>query len=295
VDTGPAQREVACFVRVAQHLNFSRAAGELGMSQPAVSQAIARLERTLGVRLFERTSREVRLSDEGKVLLPYAEGLLDHVGAFLTEAARLAGALGRPIRLAYCPLVGGLAARVARRLSRRLPAVDVELVRAGWGEATSALAGGAVSAALMPMPFPAGLASTARFHVPLTHLAVPAGSSLASAARLSLAQLAGVPLLMPRTRAPGSVWAAVAAKVRSAFVAADLDDLPAALDVVAAGRGCLVAPQVLTETVRRPDVTFVPLDAGDLRMSYGLVWPPDRASSDVLALVQAVSAVLRVP
>jgi DNA-binding transcriptional LysR family regulator len=295
VDTGPAQREIACFVRVAHHLNFSRAAAELGMSQPAVSQAVARLERALGVRLFERNSREVRLTDDGKLLLPYAEGLLEHVGAFLAEAARLAGVAGRPIRLAYCPLVGGLAARVARRLSRRRPAVEVELVRAGWGEATSALAGGAVSAAVMSMPFPAGLASTARFHVPLTHLAVPAGSSLAGAARLSLPQLAGVRLLMPRTRPPGSIWAALAVTARSTFVAADLDDLPAALDLVAAGRGCLVAPRMLTETVRRPDVTFVPLDTGGLRMSYGLVWPPDRASSDVVALVQAVGAVLRVP
>src|SRR5262245_8479679 len=75
VDSGRTERDIACFVRVAARLSFSRAATELGMSQPAVSQAVARLERRLGLRLFERTSREVRLCDEGKLLLPYAEGL----------------------------------------------------------------------------------------------------------------------------------------------------------------------------------------------------------------------------
>lgn len=293
MDPGPPQREVACFVRVAEHLSFSRAAAALGMTQPAVSQAVARLERTLGLRLFDRTSREVALSDAGKVLLPYAQAMLEHAAAFATEAARLAEPVGRPIRLAYCPLVGGLAARVARRLADRSPAIDVELRRAGWGAATADLAQGGAAAAFMTTPFPTGVAMTARFHVPVTHLAVPARSRLATATRLGLEQLPGV--LLPRLRPPGCVWHALAPRLRSPAVVGDLDDLPAALDLVAAGRGLLAAPHLLVETVRRPDVRFVPLDAGDLRMTYGLVWSPERASAELMALVQTARQILRVP
>jgi hypothetical protein len=47
--------------------------------------------------------------------------------------------------------------------------------------------------------------------------------------------------------------------------------------------------------MRRPDVRFVPFDAGDLRMTYGLVWSPERVSPDVMALVQAVQETLRRP
>lgn len=292
---GPSQREIACFALVAEHLSFSRAAAELGMSQPAVSQAVARLERTLSFRLFERTSREVQLSDAGKVLLPYAQAMLDHAAAFSAEAARLAEPAGQPIRLAYCPLVGALAAQVVRRLAGRSPGIEVELRRAGWGAATSDLAQGVASAAFMTTPFPPGYATTARFHVPVTHVAVPARSPLATASRVSLAQLARCDVLLPRSRPPGSVWHALAVRLRSPTVAADLDDLPAALDLVAAGRGVLAAPHLLAETVRRPDVRFVPLDAGDLRMTYGLVWSPQRASAEVMALIQAVREVLRVP
>jgi DNA-binding transcriptional LysR family regulator len=278
----PAQREVACFVRVASSLSFSRAAASLGMSQPAVSQAVARLERALGVRLFERSSRSVRLTDDGKVLLPYAEGLLEHASAFLAEAARLSSATSASIRLAYCPVVAGLAARVVRRL----PSVEVELVRAGWAAASALLTSGSVATALMTTPFPPGMVSTARFSVPLTHVALPAAAPLARASSVSVAQLSGSRVLVPRH----------GRALSSAFLPADLEDLPAALDLVAAGRCALVAPGLLAETVRRPDVAFVPLAVRPAPvMTYGLAWSAPRASADVMALVQAAREILRAP
>ncbi|WP_169808800.1 helix-turn-helix domain-containing protein, partial [Microtetraspora niveoalba] len=102
-------RDIRCFALVARHRSFSRAAVEMGMSQPAMSQAIGRLERALRLRLFERTSREVRLSPSGAALLPRAEALLETADVFAAEAARLAAAERPTIRLAYAPLVGGLA------------------------------------------------------------------------------------------------------------------------------------------------------------------------------------------
>jgi hypothetical protein len=192
-------------------------------------------------------------------------------------------------------VVGALAARVARRLARRSPPVEVDLRRAGWGAATADLAQGAASAAFMTTPFPAGLATTTRFHAPITHLAVPAGSPLATAALVRLEQLARVEVLLPRIRPAGSVWAQLATRLPIVSAAADLDDLPAALDLVAAGRGPMPVPQLLVETVRRPDVRFVPLDAAGLRMTYGLVWPAEAVTAEVMALVQAAREVLRVP
>jgi len=299
VPPGPPLRDIGCFAVVAQHLSFSRAAAELGLSQPAVSQAVARLERALGLRLFERTSREVRLSDAGKVLLPHAEVLLDQAATFSAEVTRLTVPTGQTIRFAYCPLVGGLAARVARRLARRTPGIQVELRAAGWSAATAELTQGTAAAALISTPFPPGLGSTARFHLPVTQLAVPAGHPLGTVARVRLGQLARHDMLLPRHRPPGSVWAQLAARLpeptRSRVATDNLDDLPAALDLVAAGNGLLPVPQLLAQTVLRPDVQFVPLDSGGLRMTYGLVWSQDRVSAEVMALVQAVQEILRTP
>lgn len=281
---------------VADRLSFSRAAAELGMSQPAVSQAIARLERALELRLFDRNSRGVQLTEAGKMLLPHAEALREGASAFAAEATRLAApAGGGAIRLAYCPMVGTLAARVVRRLARRVPAVAVELRAAGWRAASEDLLQSTASAALMSRPFPAGFASTARFRLPVRHLAVPAGSPLATAARLGPEQLARQDVLMPRHRPPGSLWAQLDARLagRARFVDEDLDDLPAALDLVAAGRGVLPAPQLLVETVRRPDLRFVRFDAPGLGVGYGLVWRQQDASAELMALVQAAQEVHR--
>jgi len=296
LDPGPPLRDVGCFVGVAEHLSFSRASRELGVSQPAVSQAVARLEATLGLRLFERTSREVWLTDAGKMLLPYAEELLERASAFTAEATRLQDPDARAIRLAYCPLVGTLAARVVRRLARRAPGVDVGLRPAGWHTASEDLVRGSVSAAFMTTPFPAGFATTAHVHVPIRHVAVAASSPLATASRLTLGQLAQADVLLPRVRPPGSMWAGLITRLRTTGSRAtvdDLDDLPAALDLVAAGRGALAAPHLLVTTVRRPDVRFVPLDSRGLRMTYALVWRREGASDPLMALVLAAQEVLR--
>ena len=297
VDVGPPLRDVRCFALVAERLSFSRAAVELGMSQPAVSQAVARLERTVGVRLFERTSREVQLTDGGKVLLPYAEALLDQAAAFSAEATRLAASTDPTIRLVYCPLVGTLAARVARRVARLSSDIDIELRPAGWGAATADLAQGSASAAFMSTPFPPGLPAIARFHLPITHIAVPAGGPLASAARLKLDQLSHHDVLLPRSWPRNSVWAHLAnllpARSAAPSAAVDLDDLSAGLDLVAAGRGLLVAPSLLVETTRRPDIRFVLLDGVNLRMTYALVWRTEGVGPGMSTLVQAVQEIMR--
>ncbi|MFG1998542.1 LysR family transcriptional regulator [Spirillospora sp. NPDC048911] len=292
---GPPLRDIGCFAAVARSLSFSRAAARLDMSQPAVSQAVARLERALDLRLFERTSREVQLTAAGRTLLPHAEALLEQAAAFSAEANRLAGPQGKSIRFAYDPLVGTLAAQVARRLARHSPDAEVELRPASWAEATAELVQGTAAVAIMSAPFPPGLATTARFHVPVTHLAVPAGAPLATASSVRLEQLTGHPVLLPRAlwvQLPGRLRAALQSQV----AAHDIDDLAAALDLVAAGRGLMPAPRLLAETVRRPDIGFPPLgdgDLGGLRMTYGLVWDRENASAPVMALVQTVQEALR--
>ncbi|MBB5872935.1 LysR family hydrogen peroxide-inducible transcriptional activator [Allocatelliglobosispora scoriae] len=288
---GPSLRDIGCFALVARRLSFSRAAVELGLSQPAVSQAVARLERVLGLRLLVRTSREVELTEAGRTLLARAEVLLEQAAAFTVEATRLAQPANRIIRLAYAPLVGGFAASVARRLLHRKPEIEVELRAAGWSAATADLTQANVSAALMSTPFPPGFASTARFHLPITHLAVPARDPLATTTRVRLDQLLKYELLVPRTLR-SSVTAGLPGPHQPRLVAID-DDLAAGLDLVAAGRGVLPVPQLLAGTIRRPDLVFVPLDAGDLRITFGLVWPPERATPEVIALVQTVQESLR--
>ena len=87
-------RHLRYFVRVAEELHFGRAAAQLGMSQPPLSQQIRLLEEELGVSLFERTSRRVTLTPAGQLFLVEAHKVLSQV-ARAVSVARSAG-LGGP-------------------------------------------------------------------------------------------------------------------------------------------------------------------------------------------------------
>ena len=94
-------RHLRYFIAVAEELNFSRAAQRLHMAQPPLSAAIRQLERDLGVELFHRTTREVRLTDAGRAFLVGARRTLADADRAAEDAKRAAaGALGR-LRIAY--------------------------------------------------------------------------------------------------------------------------------------------------------------------------------------------------
>ena len=75
--------QLECFLSVSNFLNFSRAAEQLGLTQPAVSHQINTLEDELGVKLFYRTSKRVRLTQQGYLFSQYAQEILS-----LTRASR---------------------------------------------------------------------------------------------------------------------------------------------------------------------------------------------------------------
>lgn len=93
-------RHLAFFAGVAETRHFGEAAQSLGMTQPPLSQGIQRLERHLGVRLFDRDARRVRLTGAGQRLLPAAHELL-RLAAEFTESA---GYLAKPelVRIGVC-------------------------------------------------------------------------------------------------------------------------------------------------------------------------------------------------
>src|ERR1700744_1970145 len=88
--------DIACFIAVAQTGSFTRAGEDLGTSKSNVGKAVQRLEARLGTRLFQRTTRAVRLTEDGETYLEAARIALEGLNeAEIALAARRAEPAGR--------------------------------------------------------------------------------------------------------------------------------------------------------------------------------------------------------
>src|SRR3954469_18820475 len=99
-------RHLEHFVAVAEERSFTRAAGRLPLLQSALSVSIRALEGELGARLFERTTREVALTDAGRVLLPEARRTLEAAASARAAVLGAQAGLRGTLRLGMMQVIG---------------------------------------------------------------------------------------------------------------------------------------------------------------------------------------------
>ncbi|MFJ6750007.1 MULTISPECIES: LysR substrate-binding domain-containing protein [unclassified Streptomyces] len=197
-------RQVRYFVMVAQELHFGRAAERLHIVQSAVSQQIRRLERELAADLFDRSSRQVRLTAVGERFLPEARALLAAEERARAVVAEMAHSRAGTLRLGTSTGLGTHLDRVLDAYAVLAPETTVDLVAAPARERLDQVAAGTLDAAFV-RGVPAGSGRDGLRFVPLWQdplvAAVPARHPLAaSPGTLALADLAGVPLVLTERR-----------------------------------------------------------------------------------------------
>lgn len=242
------------FVAVAEELHFGRAARRLHMTQPPLTQAIAQLERLLGVRLFDRTKRSVAITAAGAALLPQARELLARAQALPAQArAAAAGQIGR-LRLAFVSTVGFTVLPAWVRAFREShPRVELELIEATGDVQLQGLAQGDIDAGFLlhsPGFAPAGLQLLQVAREPLV-LALPEHHPLASAPRLALPAVLAQPLVaFPRRILPSlhdAIFAMYHAAGREPQVVQEAIQMQTIVNLVSAGLGIAWVP----DSVRR--------------------------------------------
>ena len=123
--------ELQAFARVAAHGSFRLAAEEVGLSGPALSRLIVRVEDKTGARLFDRDTRNVGLTPQGRTLLELAGRILNEAETSLTEFTDYLAAQRGRVTLAGLPSVtAGLLPPIVKRFSAERPDVDVNIVDA---------------------------------------------------------------------------------------------------------------------------------------------------------------------
>lgn len=145
------------YVAVLEHeLSFTRAAAAIPMAQPALSQAIARMERRLGVQLFRRTSRQVEPTAAGSLLAKRARAILNDLELAVIDAQVVGGGTGLRMHVTEPSLP--LTRRVLAAIRAEAP-VPVHQTTAPWSEVADQLRSGELALALGPRTTAPGLVS----------------------------------------------------------------------------------------------------------------------------------------
>ncbi|MHB1613671.1 MAG: LysR family transcriptional regulator [Actinomycetes bacterium] len=187
-------RQLRYFVTVAEELHFGRAAQRLHIVPAAVSQQVRRLERELGIDLFDRSSRTVRLTEAGQLFLPEARAVLTAEGRARAKIAALVTTRSTVLRLGTSNGLGEHLDRVLDKLTKLAPEVSVELVSAATQTRLDQ-----VRARTLDATFVRGITDSPELRlIPLWQdrvaVALPASHPLAEAPVIDLADLEGMPL-----------------------------------------------------------------------------------------------------
>jgi DNA-binding transcriptional LysR family regulator len=283
------------FVTLAEELHFGRAATRLQISQPPLSQMIRRLENELGVSLFRRSSRNVELTEPGRLFLAEARRTLSHA-AHSVRVARQAehGKIGH-LEIGFVPACG-VFPRAVRTFARRFPGVRLTLRDMSSAEQVSAVARGVLDVAFVHLPVGRDGLVVEPVQRNALLAALPEGHPLASRRQISWQALAAEPFVgFPRASAPEAYDSILARLRRSGFtpqVVYETDSLLARLRVVAAGLGVSLVPDYAAR-LPREGVVFRPLAEPAPLVGFGTVHDPERttpALSAFLAVVRETAA-----
>jgi DNA-binding transcriptional LysR family regulator len=121
-------RDLQIFLSVAKHLNYTRAAEEINLSQPSVSVRMRQLERDLGSKLFEQLGKKIALTEAGQLLIPFATRVIATMSDARHAIDELEGLERGLLRIGASTTPGMyLIPRTIAHFKRRFPKIEVHL------------------------------------------------------------------------------------------------------------------------------------------------------------------------
>jgi DNA-binding transcriptional LysR family regulator len=278
------------FVAVAEEQHFGRAAQKLNMTQPPLTRQIQALERALGVNLFDRTGRGVRLTAAGGVFLEHGRRVLALLEVAPEATRRAAEGQTGTLRLAFTA-IGAYAvlADFLAMVNRRIPAVSVELTELVSPDQYEALANLEIDIGLVRPPIPDGFESLPVHSEDLV-LAVPADHKLANgSAPVTLADVTDeyIGYSPEGSRYLHDICAAMIGMNRYA-VSQLASQVPTMLALVRAGLGCALIPRSIM-AMGVEGVRYRELDAADAHsVTLHACWSPDSPNPALQRLAESL-------
>ena len=292
-------RELRIFLALADELHFGRTAERLGISQPGVSEAVRVLESRLGVKVFDRTSRRVRLTPAGEGLRRDLVPTLAALDQALTQTSELSRVIRGLLRVGFVLTTEGPAlSQLTATFQARYPACEIRLTEVGTFDAYRALRRGDIDVlcnwlAVDEPDLVAGHAFARYQRV----LAVAPAHRLATRSTVSIEDLAQEEVAQLPPSTPAAVYELLVPSrtpsgrpIRRTQPVQTINEI---LSLVARGR--IVHPTSSTVPIfSRDDITLIPF--ADLApLPLGLVWCAGRDNPRIRALDEIAAAMAASP
>lgn len=277
-------RHLRYFTVVAEELHFGNAAIRLGMAQPPLSQRIKRLEEELGVRLFDRSARQVRLTEAGRLLLAEAREIVARVDRLHELAQQGQGTVlkvGVPPDLAAAVLAALVGAFRASHPDVRLMPAEI------WtADQVAALAEGTIDVGLVRHPVAGPGLRLGRVLVQNQGVLLADDDPLTGVGEVHLADLAGRELLLPPIEGEPGWHAEVLSECRRhGYVPVQVHE-GAGLGLVLAGAAVAFGPRA-----DLPGLSWRPLLGSPITSRVSTVWRAATTPAEGGELVAAFAAV----
>jgi len=264
------------FAEVAKVKNFTRAAENCHVAQPALSQQIRKLETLLGMKLLKRLPRGAALTSEGEILLPYVQKVLNAVQEAEDVAADLRGVSRGTLKIVSLPsaCVYVLPSKIAA-FKRDHPRIDIVLEECISASIAEQVLSGKFDLGVTQSPHPAPGMSRALIHEEDLLLAVPEGHPLATKDEVELIEAAGEPFVVTK---PDTEFRNLAVELcrragfemHAAFEADHFDSLQA---YCAVGMGVALIPSSVILNTLMPMPHYLRISKPEAKRRLYLLWP----------------------
>lgn len=262
---------------LAEHRHFGRTADAVHVSQPGLSSQIKELEDRLGVTLFERDRRNVRVTPSGEAVVSRAQGILSAVDELLLDASLIAGKVHGRLRLAAIPTMGPyLLPALRRELNAKWPFAELVLIEARTTELLHAVKQGDIDLGLIALPYETGGLHVEALGDEPFLLACAEHHALASTDYVDTAMLQSAPVLLLEEGHclrdhVGALCSRVGGVSQREIHNASLSTL---VQMVAGGAGVTLLPASAAEVEARPGSGVVTrsLEQQDMARTVALAW-----------------------
>jgi len=235
-----------CLAALAEELNFGRAAERLHMSQPPLTRLVADVEKALGAKLFERTTRRVALTPVGEVFVAEAQAVVSRVEEAMRNVTAAVERQAGLLRLAYTPVaLQTVLPRLLAAFRKQDHDARVNLLELPGAAQQAALESGRVDIAFTDEPIQGDGYENLLLHREPLSLMVPEAHPLTARASILLQEIGGEPLILhPRHEYP-AYYDRIVAACEASGVTPNVRQREAGqncMALVAGGAGLLLAP-----------------------------------------------------